>query len=125
MSWQGEEGCQDKQRECKWRRRGWGSSPDAREELLWHGEAVPAWPRRHQARGRRQRYTSMGTHTTWSSTTSLGRPGFLERKLMVTNGESLVLGGDRFERMRKQLMRFCGWAGAPSRDLPDVHHLGS
>jgi hypothetical protein len=65
----------------------------------WHGEAVLAWPRWHQARGRRRHHVDKAPHPP--------APGLaeekakqLEIKLEVAMAEIQSVGGDRDESTR-------------------------
>jgi hypothetical protein len=96
----------------------------AQEVPLWHGEAVPAWPRRHQAKGRRRRHIDKTPHPPAPDLTE-GKAKQLETKLEVAMAMTRGAGGDRAEGIRGQSTRSHGQAGASSRDLSITTHLGS
>jgi hypothetical protein len=102
---------------------------DERGDLLstqevppWHGEAVLARPRRHQARRRCRRHIGKAEHTP-TPDLAKGKVDQLEEKLEVTMAETLGAGGDRAEGTGRQSTRSHGQEGAPSRDLTNAPHL--
>jgi hypothetical protein len=73
-----------------------GDLLSAQEVSPWHGEAVPARPRRHQARGRRRRYVGKPPHPPAPDLTE-GKAKRLETKLEVAMAEIQGAGGDGAE----------------------------
>jgi hypothetical protein len=69
-----------------------GDLLSAQEVPPWHGEAVPAWPRRHQARRRRRRYVGKPPHPP-APDLAEGKANRLETKLEVTMAETQGAGG--------------------------------
>jgi hypothetical protein len=76
-----------------------GDLLNAQEVSPWHGEAVPAWPRRHQARGRRRRHIGKTPHPPAPDLTE-GKAKQLEMKLEVAMAETQDAGGDGAEGTR-------------------------
>jgi hypothetical protein len=76
-----------------------GDLLSAQEVPPWHGEAVPARPRRHQARGRRRRHVGKAPHPPAPDLTE-GKAKQLETKLEVTMAEIQGAGGDGAEGTR-------------------------
>jgi hypothetical protein len=75
-----------------------GDLLSAQEVPPWHGEAVPAQPRRHQARGRRRRHVGKPPQPQPSAPDlAEGKAKRLETKLEVTMAEIQGAGGDRAE----------------------------
>jgi hypothetical protein len=68
----------------------------AQEVPPWHGEAVPARPRRHQARGRRRRHVGKPPHPPAPDLTK-GKAKRLETKIEVAMAEIQGVGGDGAE----------------------------
>jgi hypothetical protein len=73
-----------------------GNLLNAQEVPPWHGEAVPARPRRHQARGRRRRHVGK-TPNPPSPDLTEGKAKQLEMKLKVAMAETQGAGGDEAE----------------------------
>jgi hypothetical protein len=73
----------------------------------WHGEAVPAWPRWHQARGIRRRHVGKAHHAPAPDHVK-GKAEQLEEKLEVAMAETLGAGGDRAEGTGRQSARSHG-----------------
>jgi hypothetical protein len=73
-----------------------GDLLSAQEVPPWHGEAVHAWPRRHQARGRGRRYVGKPPHPP-APDLAEGKAKQLEMKLEVAMAEIQGAGGDRAE----------------------------
>jgi hypothetical protein len=71
----------------------------AQEVPPWHGEAVLAWPRWHQARGRRRRHISKAPHPP-APDLAEGKAKQLETKLEVSMAEIQSAGGDGDESTR-------------------------
>jgi hypothetical protein len=69
---------------------------DAQEVPPWHGEAVPARPRRHQARGRRRRHVGKAPHPP-APDLAEGKAKQLETQLEVAMAEIQGAGGDGAE----------------------------
>jgi hypothetical protein len=69
---------------------------DAQEVPPWHGKAVPVRPRRHQARGRRQRHVGKAPHPPAPDLTE-GKAKQLETQLEVAMADIQGVGGDRAE----------------------------
>jgi hypothetical protein len=70
-----------------------------KEVPLWHGEAVPARPRQHQARGRCRRHIGKTPHPLAPDLTE-GKAKQLETKLEVAMAETQGAGGDGAEGIR-------------------------
>jgi hypothetical protein len=68
----------------------------AQEVPPWHGEAVPAQPRRHQARGRHRRHVGKPPHPPALDLIE-GKAKRLETKLEVAMAEIQGAGGDEAE----------------------------
>jgi hypothetical protein len=66
----------------------------AQEVPPWHGEAVLARPRRHQAKGRRRRHVGKPPHSP-APDLAEGKAKRLERKLEFAMAEIQGAGGDR------------------------------
>jgi hypothetical protein len=94
----------------------------AQEVPPWHGEAVLAWPRWHQARGRCRPHVGKAQHTP-APDLAKGKAEQLDKKLEVAMAKSLGTGGDGTEGIRKQSTRSHEQAGAPSRDQSSAPHL--
>jgi hypothetical protein len=73
-----------------------GDLLNAQEVPPWHGEAVPARPRRHQARGRCRRHVGKTPHPPALDLT-VGKAKRLEMKLEVAMAETQGAGGDGAE----------------------------
>jgi hypothetical protein len=71
----------------------------AQEVPPWHGEAVPARPRWHQARGRPQRHVGKTPHPP-APDLAEGKAKQLETKLEVTMAEIQGAGGNGAEGTR-------------------------
>jgi hypothetical protein len=71
----------------------------AQEVPPWHGEAVPARPRRHQARERRRRHVGKSPHSPAPDLTE-GKAKRLETKLEVAMAEIQGAGGDGSEGVK-------------------------
>jgi hypothetical protein len=76
-----------------------GDLHSAQEVPPWHGEAVPARPRRHQARGRHRRHVGKTPHPPAPDLTE-GKAKQLETKLEVAMAKIRGAGGDRAEGTR-------------------------
>jgi hypothetical protein len=88
----------------------------------WHGEAVPARPRRHRARGTRRRYVDEATAyqaqtSPWTRPSNSGassRSPWPRSRASETKGKRAI---------RKQSSRSRGQAEPPSPDLSIERHL--
>jgi hypothetical protein len=73
---------------------------DAQEVPLWHGEAVPARPRQHQARGRRRRHVGKAPHPP-APDLAEGKAKQLETQLEVAMADIQGAGGDGAEGVER------------------------
>jgi hypothetical protein len=105
---------------------------DAQEVPPWHGKAVPAWPRRHQARGRHRQHVGKPPHSP-APDLAEGKAKQLETKLEVAMAEIQGAGGDGAEGVegvinqisrtgRSAVMRSIDWQ--PSRQLTPAEVVG-
>jgi hypothetical protein len=109
-----------------------GDLLSAQEVPPWHGEAVPARPRRHQARGRRRRYVGKPPHPLAPDHTE-GKANRLETKLEVAMAETQGAGGSGAEGIEGVIDQI-SWTGRsviarstdsyPSRRLTLVEAVG-
>jgi hypothetical protein len=99
-----------------------GDLLSAQEVPPWHGEAVLARPRRHQARGRRRQHVGKAQHAPAPDLVK-GKAEQLEKKLEIAMAKTLGAGDDGAEGTGRQSGRSHGQAGAPLRDLPNEPHL--
>jgi hypothetical protein len=76
-----------------------GNLLSAQEVPPWHGEAVPARPRRHQARGRHRQHVGKTPHPP-APDLAEGKAKKLETKLEVTMAEIQGAGGNGAEGTR-------------------------
>jgi hypothetical protein len=76
-----------------------GDLLNTQEVPPWHGEAVPARPRRHQAKGRRRRHVGKTPHPPAPDLIE-GKAKRLEIKLEVAMAETQGAGGDGSEETR-------------------------
>jgi hypothetical protein len=88
----------------------------------WHGEAVPARPRWHRARGSRRRYVdeALAHQTQFSPWTRPSNSGASSRSPWLRSRASEAKG---MQTTRKQSSRSCGQAEPPSLDLLIERHL--
>jgi hypothetical protein len=105
---------------------------DAQEVPPWHGEVVPARPRRHQARGRRRRHVGKPPHSP-APDLAEGKAKRIETKLEVAMAEIQGAGGNRAEGVegvidqisrtgRSAVARSIDWH--PSRRLTPMEVVG-